>query len=39
MEDIRTYNFAPLWNEKVKPTDEQLNAVDGLIDSLLINEE
>lgn len=36
MEDIRSYFFAPLWNDTVKPSDDQLQAVDGLIDSMLV---
>lgn len=39
MEDIRTFVFAPLWNDKVKPGEKQLEAVDELIDALLIKED
>lgn len=39
MEDIRSYFFAPLWNDKVRPSNEQLNAVDELIDAMMLKNE
>ncbi len=36
MEDVRNYEFAPVHNEKVKPSDEQLGAVDDLIESMML---
>ncbi len=39
MEDLRTYQFAPFSNDKVKPSDDQLNAVDELITSLLVERK
>ena len=38
-EDVRQYYFAPLWNEKVTPSDEQLQAVDDLIEALMEKNE
>jgi hypothetical protein len=38
MEDIRFYNFAPLFNDTVKPTDDQLVAVDSLIDAMKVDD-
>ena len=38
MDDIRYFNFAPMFNDKVKPSDDQLNAVDNLIDSMLVQD-
>ena len=31
MEDVREYQFAPVHSDKVRPSEEQLSAVDGLI--------
>ena len=31
MEDVREYQFAPVHSDKVRPSDAQLSAVDGLI--------
>jgi len=38
MEDIRYFNFAPLFNDVVKPTQEQLDAVDDLIDAMKVDD-
>ncbi len=38
MEDIRYFNFAPLFNDAVKPSDEQLEAVDKLIDAITVDD-
>jgi ATP-dependent DNA helicase 2 subunit 2 len=36
MEDVRNYEFAPVHNDKVRPSEEQLEAVDGLIDAMML---
>ena len=36
MEDVREYQFAPVHSDKVRPSDDQLSAVDGLIDSMML---
>jgi hypothetical protein len=38
MEDIRYFSFAPLFNESVKPSDEQLAAVDNLITAMEVKD-
>ena len=38
MEDIRYFDFAPLYNDVVKPTDEQLRAVDDLIEAMTVKD-
>ncbi len=38
MEDIRYFNFAPLFNDIIKPSDEQLQAVDKLIDAMTVED-
>lgn len=38
MEDVRDFVFAPLVSEKSKPSDDQLKAIDGLIDALLVED-
>ena len=38
MEDIRYFNFAPLFNDSIKPSDEQLEAVDKLIDAMTVED-
>lgn len=38
MEDIRSFHFAPLSNDSVKPSEEQLEAVDNLIKALKIDD-
>ena len=35
MEDIRSFYFSPLTNENSKPSEEQLEAVDNLIESMM----
>ena len=39
MEDVRNYEFAPVFNDDVKPNEEQLKAVDDLIDSMMLTNE
>ena len=39
MEDIRSFPFAPLTTEKIKPSNEQLEAMDDLITSLLVDDD
>ena len=39
MDDLRHFQFAPLWNDKTAPTDDQLAAMDGLIDSMMLPEK
>ena len=36
MEDVREYQFAPVHSDKVRPSEDQLSAVDGLIGSIRI---
>ena len=39
MEDVRQFYFPPLTTEKSKPSKEQLEAMDDLIDSLLVKDD
>ncbi len=39
MEDVREYEFAPVYNDQVRPNQEQLDSVDGLIDSMMLSTE
>ena len=39
MEDVRQFYFPPLTTEKAKPSKEQLEAVDDLIDALLVKDD
>ena len=36
MEDVREYQFAPVHSDKVRPSEDQLSAVDGLIDAMML---
>ncbi len=36
MEDIRQYYFAPVYTDAVRPSEEQLGAIDDLIDSMML---
>ena len=38
MDDLRHFQFAPLWNDKTRPSAEQLEAMDQLIDSMMLPE-
>jgi len=38
MEDVRHFSFAPLFNDVVKPSQEQLDAVDDLIDAMTVTD-
>ncbi len=37
MEDRREYEFAPMFSKTTKPTKEQLDAMDDLIDSMMLD--
>ena len=38
MEDIRYFGFAPLFNDVVRPSQDQLDAVDELIDAMKVDD-
>ena len=35
-EDIRSYQFASVFTDEIRPSSEQLNAVDSLIDAMML---
>ena len=39
MEDMRHYEFAPVFNDECKPTDQQLAAMDQLVDSMMLTND
>ncbi len=39
MEDVREYTFAPIYNESVRPSRQQLDAMDGLVESMMLSTE
>ena len=38
-DDLRQFQFAPLWNDTTRPSGDQLEAMDQLIDSMMLPSE
>ena len=39
MEDVRDFEFAPVYNDSVKPNGDQLQAADDLISAMMLQGE
>ena len=39
MEDVRHFEFASVFNDTIKPSEDQLNAADDLITAMMLQNE
>ncbi len=39
MEDVREYEFAPIHTERIRPSNEQLDAMDDLVESMKLSTD